>query len=923
MRRAWILVVLCVSTSGAVAWASTEAKPKHVNSRPAHRRRPVGHKVKHRAPKVRHRHKRRTRKPTILSRKSWSAKPRISAGTDPVLFGDETIEATTDNETAGQTAAFPFSNSTAGTTASISVYVDTSNAAKTLIVGLYSDRKGQPGSLLTQGSSSLLVGGAWNQVSISSAAVSSGRTYWIAVLGRGGQFEFRDRAAGPCTSEISSQTSLTSLPSAWKTGAQRSTCPISAYVNGYLVSRAVTPALPSDTTLPAVTGATTQGQTLSTSNGSWGGSPTSYSYQWRRCDTNGANCSDISGASQSSYTLAAADVGHTIRAVVTATNAGGSTPATSNQTAAVQADPPAAPSNTTLPAVTGATTQGQTLSTSNGSWGGSPTSYSYQWRRCDTNGANCSDISGASQSSYTLAAADVGHTIRAVVTATNAGGSTPATSNQTAAVQADPPAAPSNTTLPAVTGATTQGQTLSTSNGSWGGSPTSYSYQWRRCDTNGANCSDISGASQSSYTLAAADVGHTIRAVVTATNAGGSTPATSNQTAAVQADPPAAPSNTTLPAVTGATTQGQTLSTSNGSWGGSPTSYSYQWRRCDTNGANCSDISGASQSSYTLAAADVGHTIRAVVTATNAGGSTPATSNQTAAVTAPSSSTNCAGAKGSGVVSQTSLDACGLPSMNTTGPVAGTTFTNSASFNANTAGQVYNGLNVNGEINVNANNVTIQNSNITAVDPNTAAIKVASGVTGVKILNDSIHGTNALQSGSLAFAVSYYGSSISGVTIDHTNFYNGDRILMGYGTVTNSYCLGGAVFQSGGYTEHDECIYTDGAAPGIRAIHDTLLNANPYQTAAIFVDNPDYGGGGANGTLDVENSLLAGGDYCLYGGQGNAGTNHTGTETIVNNRFARLFFSTCGQFGPDAYMPSGVKWSGNVWDDNNQAITGP
>jgi hypothetical protein len=282
---------------------------------------------------------------------------------------------------------------------------------------------------------------------------------------------------------------------------------------------------------------------------------------------------------------------------------------------------------------------------------------------------------------------------------------------------------------------------------------------------------------------------------------------------------------------------------------------------------------------------------------------------------------NCAGAKGSGVVNQSSLDACGLPSMNTTGPAAGTTFTASSGFSANTAGQVYNGLNVNGEISINASNVTIQNSNITAVDPDTAAIKVAKGVTGVKIVNDSIHGTNAVQSGSLAFAVSYFGSSISGVTIDHTNFYNGDRILAGYGTVTNSYCLGGAKFNSSsGSEEHDECIYTDGAAPGIRAIHDTLLVDN-VQTAAIFVDNPDYGGGGVDGILDVENSILAGGGYCIYGGDG-TNTPHTGSVTIKDNRFSRIFYSKCGQYGTDAHVTESVTtWSGNVWDDTNSPVS--
>jgi hypothetical protein len=76
---------------------------------------------------------------------------------------------------------------------------------------------------------------------------------------------------------------------------------------------------------------------LTASNGSWTNSPTGFAYQWRRCDNAGANCSNI-GTNSSSYTLVLADVNKTIRVVVTASNAGGpSAPATSNQTAVVQA----------------------------------------------------------------------------------------------------------------------------------------------------------------------------------------------------------------------------------------------------------------------------------------------------------------------------------------------------------------------------------------------------------------------------------------------------------------------------------------------------------------------------------------------------------------------------------------------------------
>jgi surface protein len=84
--------------------------------------------------------------------------------------------------------------------------------------------------------------------------------------------------------------------------------------------------------------------------------------------------------------------------------------------------------------------------------------------------------------------------------------------------------------------------------------------------------------------------------------------------------PPAAPVNTVIPNVTGSAIVGNTLTTDDGSWTGSPTSYSYQWKRGATN-------IGTNTNTYTLVNADAGQSITCVVTATNAGGSTPATSN--------------------------------------------------------------------------------------------------------------------------------------------------------------------------------------------------------------------------------------------------------------------------------------------------------
>src|SRR5579859_160966 len=106
-----------------------------------------------------------------------------------------------------------------------------------------------------------------------------------------------------------------------------------------------------------------------------------------------------------------------------------------------------------------------------------------------------------------------------------------------AASQHPPPPPPANTAVPVVTGTAQEGQTLQTSNGEWANQPTSFAYQWLRCDSGGANCAPISGATGQSYVLVTADVGSTIRSQVTASNQFGSASADSAQTPVVAAKP--------------------------------------------------------------------------------------------------------------------------------------------------------------------------------------------------------------------------------------------------------------------------------------------------------------------------------------------------------------------------------------------------
>src|SRR5207248_2555566 len=154
-------------------------------------------------------------------------------------------------------------------------------------------------------------------------------------------------------------------------------------------------------------------------------------------------------------------------------------------------------------------------------------------------------------------------------------------------------------------------------------------YQWQRCDSAGANCTAIAGATAQTYTVASADVGFTLRVAVTASNAGGpSSPATSAQTAEIGR---ASRRESAPPTISGTPQQGKTMTPTNARWPNCPRSYAYQWQRCDSAGANCTAIAGATAQTYTVASADVGFTLRVAVTASNAGGSSsPATSAQTA-----------------------------------------------------------------------------------------------------------------------------------------------------------------------------------------------------------------------------------------------------------------------------------------------------
>lgn len=180
------------------------------------------------------------------------------------------------------------------------------------------------------------------------------------------------------------------------------------------------------------------------------------------------------------------------------------------------------------------------------------------------------------------------------------------------------PAAPAVVTPPTVSGTPNEGSTLTAGDGTYrGGAVTGR--QWQRCATSdGSGCADIAGATGPTYVVTAADGDRFLRVVVTVTGEGGTTTAPSATVGPAVARPTAL----AAPTVSGSAREGETLTSTDGTFGGSASTATRQWERCATAaGSGCAPIPGATGVTYRLVTDDVGRFVRVVVTATNAAGS--------------------------------------------------------------------------------------------------------------------------------------------------------------------------------------------------------------------------------------------------------------------------------------------------------------
>ncbi|MDD4922926.1 MAG: fibronectin type III domain-containing protein [Bacteroidales bacterium] len=261
------------------------------------------------------------------------------------------------------------------------------------------------------------------------------------------------------------------------------------------------------------------------------------------------------------------------------------------------------------------------------------------------------------------------------------------------------------------------------------------------------------------------------------------------------------------------------------------------------------------------------------VTGTSAGitGLTTATTTYSMTVKAKDAAGNISSAS-------TALNVKGWPDASSTGTTG--TLTASGPITVTTAGAIIENLDISGKISIKANNVTIRNCKFTSLD-------IASA--------DSYTGT-VVEDCELTWA----GRQNYTLRRCEISSQADDLIRLGGTNILIEDCY----------------LHVDG--PPVSGNHADAIQLYPgpavnciirHNTIYVLLTSSVAGVINAGGVL-IENNLLAGGSYTIYGDN----------VRVLNNHFSTILFPTCGINGVYYSSNTAAEWTGNVWHETGVTI---
>jgi hypothetical protein len=271
--------------------------------------------------------------------------------------------------------------------------------------------------------------------------------------------------------------------------------------------------------------------------------------------------------------------------------------------------------------------------------------------------------------------------------------------------------------------------------------------------------------------------------------------------------------------------------------------------------------------------------------------------------------------------------ACGYPDSTNTGVPAGTVLrkvpgqvTKGPGWHwdprgwivASRPGAVISNISVNATISVNAPNVTIKNSYVNCTGKCDFNIILRNTSTGaVANANNTVIENSTITDTSDTSASGIAGEGVFNTKVLRDNISNvatGVLFSGGSGLIENTYIHNLAVCC--GYHNEDFQTTSDGNAT---LEHNTLFN-QAGQTSNVQITQ-DFG---PQSHVTVDNNLLAGGGWSIYGGDTGVGQSKPASYIrITNNRLSNLFFRKCGYYGwltAFSSRAAGNVASGNIWD---------